>query len=57
MDVRGDGRYLIAGLAAAGALPAAVFGADIPFYAAVPIAIVLFAALALILAPRRPLEG
>jgi DNA repair ATPase RecN len=31
--------------------------AAIPFYAAVPAAVVLFAALALILAPRRPLEG
>src|SRR5260221_5614623 len=57
MDVRGDGRYLIAGLAAAIALPVAVFVVAIPFYAAVPIAIVLFVALALILAPRRPLEG
>jgi 5-bromo-4-chloroindolyl phosphate hydrolysis protein len=57
MDVRGDGRYIIAGLAAAVALPVAVFAAAIPFYVAVPIAAVLFAAIALILAPRRPLEG
>jgi DNA repair ATPase RecN len=57
MEVRGDGRYLIAGLVAAIALPVAVFVAAIPFYAAVPAAVVLFAALALILAPRRPLEG
>ena len=57
MDIRGDGRYLIAGLVAAAALPAAVFGAAIPFYAAVPIAVVLFGALVYLLAPRRPLEG
>jgi DNA repair ATPase RecN len=57
MEVRGDGRYLIAGLAAAIVLPVAVFVAAIPFYAAVPIAVVLFAALTLLLAPRRPLEG
>ena len=57
MDVRGDGRYLIAGLVAGAALPAAVFLADIPFIAAVPIAVVLFGAIVFLLAPRRPLEG
>lgn len=57
MDPRGDGRYVIAGLIAAAALPAAVFLADIPYFAAVPIAAVLFGAVAFLLAPRRPLEG
>jgi hypothetical protein len=57
MDMRGDGRYVIAGLASAVVLPSLVFLADIPFYAAVPAAGVLFAAIAFILAPRRPLEG
>lgn len=57
MDVRGDGRYLVAGLVAAAALPAAVFLVDIPYYVAVPIAAVLFGGVALFLAPRRPLEG
>jgi 5-bromo-4-chloroindolyl phosphate hydrolysis protein len=57
MDARGDGRYVIAGLVAAAALPAAVFVADIPFYAAVPIAAALFGAIVYLLAPRRPFEG
>jgi DNA repair ATPase RecN len=57
MDIRGDGRYVIAGLVAAAALPAAVFAAAIPFLAAVPIAVVLFGAVVYLLAPRRPLEG
>jgi 5-bromo-4-chloroindolyl phosphate hydrolysis protein len=57
MDVRGDGRYLVAGAAAAAALPLGVFVIGIPFYVAVPIAAVLFAGVALFLAPRRPLEG
>ena len=57
MDSRGDGRYVIAGLSAAAALPAAVFLADIPYFAAVPIADVLFGAVVFLLAPRRPLEG
>ncbi len=57
MDLRGDGRYVIAGLIAAAALPAAVFLAAIPFYVAVPISIVLFGAIVFLLAPRRPLEG
>ncbi|HVI89858.1 MAG TPA: 5-bromo-4-chloroindolyl phosphate hydrolysis family protein [Dongiaceae bacterium] len=57
MDVRGDGRYLVAGIAAAAALPVGVFVIGIPFYVAVPIAAVLFAGVALFLAPRRPLEG
>jgi hypothetical protein len=57
MDVRGDGRYVIAGLIAAAALPGAVFVAAIPFFAAVPISVVLFAAIVYLLAPRRPLEG
>jgi len=53
----GDGRYVIAGLIAAAALPAAVFLADIPYFAAVLIALVLFFAVTFLLAPRRPLEG
>jgi len=53
----GDGRYVIAGLSAAAALPAAVFLADIPYFAAVPIAAALFGAIVFLLAPRRPLEG
>lgn len=57
MDSRGDGRYVIAGLGAAVALPAAVFLADIPYYAAVPSAVALFGAIVFLLAPRRPLEG
>jgi hypothetical protein len=57
MELRGDGRYVIAGLIAAAALPAAVFVAAIPFYVAVPISIVLFGAIVYLLAPRRPLEG
>jgi 5-bromo-4-chloroindolyl phosphate hydrolysis protein len=57
MELRGDGRYVIAGLGAATALPAAVFGLAIPFFAAVPISLALFAAVIFLLAPRRPLEG
>jgi hypothetical protein len=57
MDLRGDGRYLVAGLVAGAAVPAAVFLADIPFFVAVPIAVVLFGAIVFLLAPRRPLEG
>ncbi|HVZ02325.1 MAG TPA: 5-bromo-4-chloroindolyl phosphate hydrolysis family protein [Dongiaceae bacterium] len=57
MDVRGDGRYVIAGVVSAAALPAAVFLAGIPYFAAVPIAAVLFGAIVFLLAPRRPFEG
>lgn len=57
MELRGDGRYIIAGLLAAAVLPAAVFLAGIPYYAALPIAAALFGAIVYLLAPRRPLEG
>jgi hypothetical protein len=57
MEIRGDGRYLVAGLVAGATLPASVFLADIPFVAAVPIAAALFGAIVFLLAPRRPLEG
>jgi 5-bromo-4-chloroindolyl phosphate hydrolysis protein len=57
MDIRGDGRYVIAGLIAAAVLPAAVFLAAIPYFVAVPISAVLFGAVVYLLAPRRPLEG
>jgi len=57
MDLRGDGRYVIAGLVAAAALPGAVFVVGIPYFAAVPIAAVLFGAIVFLLAPRRPFDG
>lgn len=49
----GGGNHLIAGLAAALAIPAGVFGLGLPVFAVVPLAAVLYGGLALVLAPRR----
>lgn len=51
--MRGGLNHLIAGAASALALPAATFGLGLPFPAALPVAVALYAGLALLLAPRR----
>ncbi|GLS23667.1 hypothetical protein GCM10007874_66880 [Labrys miyagiensis] len=54
--MRGGGNHLIAGLAAALALPAGVFALNLPFLVVIAIAAVLYAGLALVLAPRSTAE-